>query len=214
MKVLLADDHPMVLKGLRFFLNIQDNIEIVGEAASGQEVVKLAETAHPDIILMDLAMPGMDGIEATKRIRASLPDIKIIILTSFSDQEHVLPALKAGANGYQLKDIEPDDLVQTIMDVHRGETKLHQQATQMLLTHVASEKKENEDSKKLFESLTPREKEVLKQMSLGKGNKEIAEALFITEKTVKTHVSNILGKLNLHDRTKAALYAIKQRWFD
>lgn len=210
-KVLLVDDHTMVLKGLRFFLSTQNDIEVIGEAHNGRVAVELAETLHPDVILMDVQMPDMDGVEATVLIKENFPDIKIIVLTSFVDQETVLPALKAGANGYQLKDIEPEELAETIRAVHRGEKRLHPQATNQLLTHLTGE---TPSEKKSFQELTPREKDVLREITHGRGNKEIADALFITEKTVKTHVSNILSKLGLHDRTQAAILAMKNKWFD
>lgn len=210
-KVLLADDHAMVIKGLRFFLSTQSDIDIIGEAHNGKEAVELAGTLQPDVILMDVQMPDMDGVEATVAIKEKHPEIKIIILTSFVDQETVLPALKAGANGYQLKDIEPDELAETIRAVQHGEKRLHPQATNQLLTHLTDG---SPDEKAGFQELTPREKDVLREITNGRGNKEIADALFITEKTVKTHVSNILSKLGLHDRTQAAILAMKNKWFE
>ncbi len=212
-KVLLVDDHLMVLKGLRFFLGTQPDIEMVGEAANGQEAIELVEQLKPDVILMDLTMPVMDGIEATKRIKNEHADVKIIVLTSFSDQDHVVPALQAGADGYQLKDIEPDDLVKSIKAVYSGETHLHPTATSQLLNHVNTGTKTNE-AEKSFNQLTAREKDVLREITLGRNNKEISSELFITEKTVKTHVSNILSKLGLHDRTQAAILAMKNKWFE
>ncbi|MGM7702694.1 response regulator [Pseudalkalibacillus sp. Hm43] len=212
-KVLLVDDHLMVLKGLRFFLGTQPDIEMVGEASNGQEAIDLVEQLKPDVILMDLTMPVMDGIEATKRIKIDYADVKIIVLTSFSDQDHVVPALQAGADGYQLKDIEPDELVKSIKAVYSGETHLHPTATSQLLNHVNTGTKTNE-AEKSFNQLTAREKDVLREITLGRNNKEISSELFITEKTVKTHVSNILSKLGLHDRTQAAILAMKNKWYD
>lgn len=188
-----------------FFLKTQPNITIVGEAANGHEAVELAEEQLPDVILMDLLMPGMDGIEATKRIKEKHPDIKVLILTSFSEQNQVIPALKAGADGYQLKDIQPDELVRSIEEVMKGENRLHQKATSHLLGNLANPHPFDDP----VQSLTKRELEVLKEIGKGKSNKEIAATLFITEKTVKTHVTNILSKLGLHDRTQAALFAVK-----
>jgi DNA-binding NarL/FixJ family response regulator len=211
-KVLLVDDHLMVLRGLRFFLGTQPDIEIVGEANNGKEALEKVETLNPDIVLMDLIMPVMDGIEATKNIKENFPEVKVIMLTSFSDQDHVLPALRAGAEGYQLKDIEPDELVKTIKGAYQGQKQLHPQATSQLLSHVTTdETKKAGDAE--FGQLTPREKDVLEQIALGKSNKEIASDLFITEKTVKTHVSSILSKLGIHDRTQAAILAMKNGWF-
>lgn len=156
-------------------------------------------------------MPEMNGIEATKQIKAANPNTKVIVLTSFADQDHVFPALRAGAEGYQLKDIEPDELARTIQAAYRGEKMLHPQATQQLLLRMTDGS--DEQGKPRIEDLTPREKDVLQQITLGKSNKEIAVDLYITEKTVKTHVSSILGKLGLHDRTQAAIFAMKTGWF-
>jgi DNA-binding NarL/FixJ family response regulator len=205
-KVLIADDHHVVRRGLVFFLKTQKDIEIVGEAANGEEALTLVGKLQPDVVLMDLVMPMMDGIEATKKIKELFPHTKILILTSFSDQDHVIPAIRAGASGYQLKDIEPDQLVEAIKSVYRGESQLHPKVTSHVMTHLYQGEKKEE---KLLEELTKREKEVLAEIAKGKSNKEIAASLMITEKTVKTHVSNILAKLNLADRTQAALYAVK-----
>lgn len=211
-KVLLVDDHPMVLKGLSFFLKTQKDIEVIGEAHNGKEALAFIAQELPDVVLMDLAMPVMDGIVATKQLHQSHPSVKVIILTSFADQDHVLPAIRAGATGYQLKDVEPEALAETIREVYNGKRWLHPDATSQLLTHVVNEDEETGSLNKRFNTLTTREKEVLYQITLGKGNKEIAESLFITEKTVKTHVSNLLSKLNLHDRTQVAIYAVKNKW--
>jgi DNA-binding NarL/FixJ family response regulator len=213
-KVLLVDDHPMVLKGLSFFLKTQEDIEVIGEAHNGKEALSFIRQQIPDVVLMDLSMPVMDGIEATKQLHLSHPDVKVVILTSFADQDHVLPAIRAGASGYQLKDVEPDALAQTVRMVYNGKRWLHPEATTQLITHVANEDEETSQMQKRFNSLTNREKEVLCQITLGKGNKEIADTLFITEKTVKTHVSNLLSKLRLHDRTQVAIYAMKNKWVD
>lgn len=204
-RILIADDHHVVRRGLVFFLKTQKNIEIVGEAKNGEEAVSLVEQLMPDLVLMDLAMPVMDGIEATRKIKAKHPQMKIMILTSFSDQNHVIPAIEAGASGYQLKDIEPDELVKAIKMLVSGENQLHPKATTHLLTHLTSKKNEENP----LDDLTKRELEVLKEIACGKSNKEIASSLFITEKTVKTHVSNILAKLELADRTQAALFAVR-----
>ncbi|KHE68854.1 response regulator transcription factor [Halobacillus sp. BBL2006] len=211
-KVLLVDDHLVVLRGLRFFLNTQTDIEIVGEAENGQEALKLVDELQPDVVLMDLMMPVMDGVEATKRLKEVNPQIKVVVLTSYSDQDHVIPALQAGAVGYQLKDIEPDELVKTIRTVYEGEKQLHPKATSMLLTQMTGEQEKQAETSSVFK-LTKREKEVLHQITLGKSNKEISADLYITEKTVKTHVSSILSKLGLHDRTQAAIYAMKNDLF-
>jgi DNA-binding NarL/FixJ family response regulator len=207
-RVLIADDHHVVRRGLVFFLNTQEDIEVAGEAGNGREAVELARKVNPDLILMDLIMPEMDGIQATRIIKAEKPDIKIMMLTSFSDQEHVIPAIEAGASGYQLKDIQPDELVTSIRRIMNGEDQLHPKATSHVLKHLSSS---NRKERKLLDDLTKRELEVLKEIASGKSNKEIASSLFITEKTVKTHVSNVLAKLGLADRTQAALYAVRNQ---
>ncbi|MEI2401034.1 response regulator transcription factor, partial [Paenibacillus phytohabitans] len=202
-KIVVVDDHHVVRRGLVIFLRTQKGLEIIGEAANGIAAIELATSLKPDLILMDLVMPEMDGIEATKIIKKERPEIKIMMLTSFSDQDHVIPALEGGASGYQLKDIEPDDLVTSIKKMMGGENQLHPKATSHLLANLSSSR--NQD-KNLIEELTNRELDVLKEIAKGKSNKEIASSLFITEKTVKTHVSNLLGKLGVTDRTQAALY--------
>ena len=205
-KVVIADDHHVVRKGLLFFLKTQKELEVVGEAADGQEVVELVEKLKPDVVLIDLVMPIMDGIEATRRIKELSPETKVLILTSFSDQDHVIPAIRAGASGYQLKDIEPDQLVEAIKSIYKGENQLHPRVASHVMTHLYNGEKREENP---VNELTNREKEVLAEIAKGKSNKEIAATLMISEKTVKSHVSNILAKLNLADRTQAALYAVK-----
>ncbi|MBT2738712.1 response regulator transcription factor [Bacillus sp. ISL-7] len=211
MRVLIADDHHVVRRGLVFFLRTQKDLEIIGEAANGKEAVEQAKLLKPDIILMDLLMPEMDGIQATKIIKQAQPDIKIMMLTSFSDQDHVIPALEAGASGFQLKDIQPDELVTSIKKIISGENQLHPKATSLLLANLSNK---NKQEKNLLAELTKRELDVLKEIANGKSNKEIAASLFITEKTVKTHVSNLLSKLELADRTQAALYAVRNQLVD
>ncbi|EMX0192842.1 response regulator transcription factor [Bacillus thuringiensis] len=208
-KVLLVDDHTVVLKGLAFFLSTQEDLELVGEANNGKEaLVKVGET-NPDVILMDLYMPEMDGVEATAYIKKEYPNVKVIVLTSFSDQAHVLPALRAGASGYILKDVEPDQLVEAIRSAYKGNIQLHPDIANALLSQTLPvEEKEKEHSIQV-DVLTARENEVLQLLAKGMSNKEIASVLVITEKTVKAHVSSILSKLNLSDRTQAALYAVK-----
>ncbi|MEG0261030.1 MAG: response regulator transcription factor [Lysinibacillus sp.] len=204
-RVLIADDHHVVRRGLLFFLKTQKDIEVVGEAKNGLEAIELAESAQPDIILMDLVMPEMDGIQATRRIKSKLPQIEILMLTSFSDRDHVVPAMEAGAAGYQLKDIEPDELVLSIRRIMRGENTIHPEAT----TTLEQNRHEAEHAPHNINPLTPREQDVLAELTKGKSNREIASSLFVTEKTVKTHISNIFTKLQVQDRTQAALYAVK-----
>jgi DNA-binding NarL/FixJ family response regulator len=205
-RILIADDHHVVRRGLAFFLGTQQEIEIVGEAGNGKEALELARSLKPDLVLMDLVMPEMDGIQATKCIKSEFPAIKILMLTSFSDQDHVIPALEAGASGYQLKDIQPDELISCIKKIIAGENQLHPKATSHLLASLSSK-----EARKTIDVLTNRELDVLKEIARGKSNKEIASTLFITEKTVKTHVSNLLSKLELADRTQAALFAVKNQ---
>ncbi|WP_226577340.1 response regulator [Halobacillus litoralis] len=211
-RVMLVDDHLVVLRGLKFFLNTQPDIEVVGEVENGKKALENLESLRPDVILMDLMMPVMDGVEATKKILEKDSEAKVVVLTSYSDQEHVIPALQAGAAGYQLKDMDPDELVKTIRAAYKGEKLLHPKATSLLLSEMNNEKGKK-DSGTPFK-LTKREKDVLYQITLGKSNKEISSALYITEKTVKTHVSNILSKLDVHDRTQAAIYAMKEKLFE
>jgi len=202
-KLLLVEDHHIVRRGLVFFLKTREEFEIVGEAENGEEAFTFVRTERPDVVLMDLSMPKMDGIEATKRIKQYDETIKILILSSFSEQDYVIPALEAGADGYQLKEVQPEQLVASIVAVHQGNANFHPKITPALLGRSAV-KKENP-----FSMLTKREQEVLREIAKGRSNKEIAAELHITEQTVKTHVSNILAKLEVDDRTQAALYAVK-----
>ncbi|GAB6551770.1 response regulator [Bacillus mobilis] len=202
-KLLLVEDHHIVRRGLVFFLKTREEFEIVGEAENGEEALTFVQTKRPDIVLMDLSMPKMDGIEATKRIKQYDETIKILILSSFSEQDYVLPALEAGADGYQLKEVQPEQLVASIIAVQEGNANFHPKVTPALLGRSAV-KKENP-----FSMLTKREQEVLREIAKGRSNKEIAAELHITEQTVKTHVSNVLAKLEVDDRTQAALYAVK-----
>nr|WP_206702058.1 response regulator transcription factor [Bacillus sp. CCB-MMP212] len=206
---MLVDDHTVVLKGLAFFLSTQEDLDLVGEANNGKEaLVKVGET-NPDVILMDLYMPEMDGVEATAYIKKEYPNVKVIVLTSFSDQAHVLPALRAGASGYILKDVEPDQLVEAIRSAYKGNIQLHPDIANALLSQTLPVEEKEEEHSIQVDVLTARENEVLQLLAKGMSNKEIASVLVITEKTVKAHVSSILSKLNLSDRTQAALYAVK-----
>jgi len=201
-RVLIADDHAIVRKGIRALLETEADIEVVGEAADGKEAVEKAERLHPDVVLMDLVMPKMDGIEAIRRITASQPEIRILVLTSFAEDEKVFPAIKAGALGYLLKDAGPEELVRAICQVHRGESSLSPAIARKVLREISRPP--------MPEPLTERELEVLRLIARGKSNKEIARGLVISEATVRTHVSNILGKLQLSSRTQAALYALRE----
>jgi NarL family two-component system response regulator LiaR len=203
--VLIVDDHAVVRQGLRTFLELQDDIEVVGEAENGVRAVEQTRQRGPDVVLMDLVMPEMDGIEATRQICALHPDTKVIALTSFAEDDKVFPAIKAGASGYQLKDVSPSDLAEAIRAAHRGETQLHPEVAKKLIDQVADGSQEP-----TLEELTQRELEVLRLIANGLSNKEIAQELTISDKTVKTHISNILSKLHLVDRTQAAIYALKR----
>jgi DNA-binding NarL/FixJ family response regulator len=213
-RVLIVDDHAIVRQGLVFYLGMQSDLEIVGEAANGAEAASRAAALKPDVILMDLFMPEKDGIEATRDIRAFDKGVKIIVLTSFSEQDHVLSAIKAGANGYLLKDVDPADIANAIRGARAGLAQLHPAAAAQLMSHVASEPPAETAPSKAAgpspDSLTPREKEILAYLARGFSNKEIAADCGIAEKTVKTHVSSLLSKLGVADRTQAALYAVKR----
>lgn len=209
-RVLIVDDHEVVRQGLRTFLCLHEDIEIVGEAGDGQTAVERAAQLAPDVILMDLVMPRLDGIAATKRIHATQPGVQIIALTSFTEDDKLIPAIRAGAASYLLKDVSADVLVEAIRAVRRGERRLHPEAMRRLLEQVA----EPTAVSPAAGSLTPRELEVLALVARGKHNREIAEALVISEKTAKMHISNILGKLGLEDRTQMAIYAIQNGLVD
>ncbi|MFC0562076.1 response regulator [Halalkalibacter alkalisediminis] len=207
-RILIVDDHHVVRKGLVYFLATVEDIEVIAEASNGEEALKKYKQARPDLVLMDLDMPVMDGIECTKKIIEMDETAVILILTSFTDQDHVIPALEAGALGYQLKDIEPEQLVETIQAVYHGENRLHEKVTKHLLTRI-SKTYTNEQNR--LNRLTERERDVLIEVTKGYSNKEIGENLHISEKTVKTHMSNLLAKLELADRTQAAVFALKHQ---
>jgi NarL family two-component system response regulator LiaR len=205
-RVLIADDHAVVRQGLRTFLELQEGIEVVGEAADGEEALDAVQRLEPDVVLMDLAMPRLDGIGAIERLRERASDVpRVIVLTSFGD-ERVLPAIRAGAAGYLLKDVGPPELVDAIRSVHAGESLLDPALTATLMEQLARGGPRHDAAR----SLTDREREVLGLIARGLSNKRIARELGVAEKTVKAHVSNLLGKLDLSDRTQAALYAVKE----
>ena len=203
--VLIVDDHTVVRQGLRSFLELQEDIEVVGEAANGQEAIDQTNLLLPDVVLMDLVMPEIDGIEATRRIKAVSPSTQVIVLTSFSDNDQVFPAIKAGALSYLLKNVSPGDLVRAIQAAFRGEAQLDPEIAKKLMEEVSAESK-----RPTAEELTERELGVLQLIARGHSNRAIGEELVISEKTVKTHVSNILSKLHLADRTQAAIYALRE----
>jgi NarL family two-component system response regulator LiaR len=208
-RVLIVDDHAVVREGLRTFLGMLSDIEIAGEATDGAAGVEAVAKRHPDVVLMDLLMPGMDGVEATRRIREAHPDVKVIVLTSFAEEDKVFPALRAGASGYLLKDVKPAELAETIRAVARGESRLAPDVTKKVLSGIVAGAPGGKAAPSPAETLTAREEEVLRCLARGRSNKEIAADLFIAEKTVKTHISSILAKLELADRTQAAVYAVK-----
>jgi DNA-binding NarL/FixJ family response regulator len=203
-RVLIVDDHPIVRQGLRTFLGVQDDIEVVGEAADGAEAVTLAESLAPDVVLLDLKMPGVDGQAALSELRARGTKAQILVLTSMSERSLILPAVRAGAAGYLYKDVDPQALVQAIRAVHDGNMLFAPEAAAALAAETSAE-----NARKDGTDLTEREREVLVQIALGRSNREIARALVVSEKTVKTHVSNVLMKLGVADRTQAALYAVR-----
>ncbi|MDO6658625.1 response regulator transcription factor [Anaerobacillus sp. 1_MG-2023] len=203
-KMMIVDDHDMVRKGLKAYLLTEPDFQIVGEASNGKEAVTLVNEMNPDVILMDLIMPEMTGIEATKEIMTVRPNTKIIIITSFYDDEQVFPAIEAGAFSYLLKTASADEIISTIRKAVQDESVIEQKVAQKMMNQLRSNQK-----KSLHDDLTKREKEVLLLIGEGKTNNQIAEELYIGLKTVKTHVSNILGKLGVNDRTQAAVYAIR-----
>ncbi|MFD4788355.1 response regulator [Streptomyces sp. NPDC058459] len=203
-RVLLVDDHQVVRRGLRTFLEVQDDIEVVGEAADGAEGVARAEELRPGVVLMDVKMPGTDGIDALRRLRELGNPARVLIVTSFTERRTVVPALRAGAAGYVYKDVDPDALAAAIRSVHAGHILLQPEVADALLTQ-----EEGNTGQGRSGSLTEREREVLALIADGRSNREIARALVLSEKTVKTHVSNILMKLDLADRTQAALWAVR-----
>ncbi len=211
--VLLVDDHTVVRQGLRMFIEMQKDMEVIGEGSNGIEAVELSTRLKPDVILLDLLMPEMDGVNATRMIMEHDPRSRVLILTSFGEDDNVFPAIRAGAQGYLLKDIQPGELVHAIRETYQGKAQLHPDVARRLMTAV-SDGTTLKESKPAglhgeLDVLTEREREVLDQIARGLTNREIAEKMVISEKTVKTHVSNILDKLDLEDRTRAAIWALK-----
>jgi len=204
-RVLIVDDHEVVRRGVRTLLELEHDIQIVGETADGVEAVNATSRLTPDVILLDLEMPHLSGVEAIPRILAACPQSKVLVLTSFATDDKVFPAIKAGALGYLLKDSSPEDLVEAIREVNRGESRLHPQIARKVLDELSHPA----DRPKTSDPLTAREVEVIRLMALGLGNQEIADELVIGESTVRNHVSSILSKLHLANRTQAALYALR-----
>ena len=205
--VMLVDDHALVRQGVRAFLDTQGDIAVVAEAKSGEEAVKLAAEHAPDVALMDLIMPGMDGVEATRRLVAQSPRTNVVMLTSYHDDEHVFPAIRAGALSYVLKEIGPDELADAVRKAAVGDATLHPRVAARVVSELHGTRRAEPN---VFHELSDRELEVLKLIAEGISNAEIASRLYVSEKTVKSHVSNILSKLHLADRTQAAVYAWRQ----
>ncbi len=203
-RVLIVDDHGVVREGLRAYLELEPDIQVIGEARDGQEAVRRASELQPDVVLMDLVMPNMGGVDATTRIKEQQPHVHVIVLTSFLEDDQVVPAIKAGATSYLLKDVAASDLARAIRAARAGQAQLHPEVARRLMQQVTAPRKPDAGAQ-----LTEREREVLRLLADGRSNKEIARALVVSERTVKGHVSNILGKLGLQDRTQAALYAVR-----
>jgi len=205
-RILIADDHAIVREGLRTLIASESGMELVGEAADGIEAVSLARSLKPDVILMDVVMPHKDGLEAISEIKQENPEMCILVLTSFAEEDKVFPAIRAGALGYLLKDSSPEQLLQAIYDVHRGESSLHPSVALKLVREIS----QPSDLPPAEHPLTEREVDVLELVAQGLSNQEIADQLVISEWTVRTHVRNILGKLHLANRTQATLYALRE----
>ena len=216
-RVLIVDDHQIVRQGLRTFLELHDDVAVVGEAADGAVAVEMAERLVPDVVLMDLVMPEMDGITATRRIGELGGPANVIVLTSFAEDDQIFPAIEAGAVSYLLKDVSPDDLIAAVRAAHRGEPHLHPDVARKLMAATRSANTyaggaasgAPSSGPQLPDDLTERELDVIRLVAQGRSNREIAKELWISEKTVKTHVSHALTKLGLKDRTQLAIHAIK-----
>ena len=205
--ILLVDDHALVRSGVRAYLETQPELVVVAEASSGQEAVQQVAEYAPDVVLMDLVMPDMDGVEATRRVREVSPRTQVVVLTSFHEDTHIFPAIKAGAISYLLKDIGPAELAEAIRAAARGEAILHPKVAARLLQELRGNRTQTIN---VYTELSEREQEVLRLIAEGMSNAEMAEKLVLSEKTVKSHVSNILNKLHLADRTQAAVFAWRE----
>ncbi|MPZ64040.1 MAG: response regulator [Pseudonocardiaceae bacterium] len=204
-RLLLVDDHEMVRTGLRMFFELQHDMEVVGEAGTGEQALALVRALRPDIVLLDLVLPGMTGVATARRLGEAHPDVKVVVLTSFSGQDSVLPAVRAGVAGYLLKDVGPTELADALRTVHRGGAQLHPQVAAAVMHSVTDAAPD---------SLTVREREVLRLIARGMSNRLIARELVLSEKTVKAHVSAVLSKLGVADRTQAALHAVREGMID
>ena len=205
-RVLVVDDHAIIRKGLKAVLDLVPDIELVGEAENGRQAIRLDLELQPDVILMDLMMPELDGISSIREIKTQRPEARILVLTNFAGEDMIVPAIKAGAMGYHLKESSPNTLEEAIRQVYRGEPSLHP----LIAKKVLEELHAPPEDEKFYETLTKRELEILNLIAQGLENREIAQQLVVSEATVRTHVSNILGKLHLASRTQAALYALRE----
>ncbi len=202
--IILVDDHSMVRMGLRTYFSTLSDIQVVGEASTGEEAMQLVQQFAPDVVLMDLIMPGMDGVEATRQVKKISPRTQVIVLTSYHEDEHIFPAIRAGALSYVLKDIDPDELAEAVRLARAGEAVINPRVASRLVKELHGSRQEEVNP---YNELSDRELEVLRQIAAGLSNREIAETLVISEKTVKSHITNILNKLHLADRTQAAVFA-------
>ena len=211
-RVFLCDDHTLFRQGIRKLLELEGDIVVVGEANNGQEMLDLLKKTGPDVILMDIGMPKMDGVTATYKIKKILPHTNVIILTVYEDELHIFAAIKAGAMGYLLKDASFDELIEAIRRVYKGEALIQPViATKVLKEFALLDKRKIKEGDKFYNDLTEREKEILRLITLGGTNKDIAQKLNITEKTVKNHISNIFQTLHVNNRTQAAIYALDKK---
>src|SRR5512146_857657 len=205
--LIIVDDHEVVRQGVRAYLSAQPDLEVIGEAGSGDEAVRLAAELVPDVALLDLLMPGMDGIEATRRLKKASPRTQVVVLTSYHEDEHIFPALRAGAISYLLKDIKMEEMAEAVRRAARGEATLHPRVASRVIQEIYGA---GRDAINPYTELTERELEVLRLIANGQSNSEIAAQMTVSENTVKGHVSNILSKLHLADRTQAAVFAWKE----